>query len=755
MADQGMSGKGPLAQHHDRYSLDGLFLRYARGQIRVFWTRIGFIFLVSVMLSSIVAPWIGITAFLITSLAELTDHLFLRFAHKKIKAGAPAKRYRQISTATALLQGIAMGIGATAPFWGEIAMDSQADPVFIDPLFTIGLLTGGAINAGLVFPYQRWATIARLGCYAITPLILLGLGVVNTEHMDFELQLAGLIVLYAAIFWYLHFVIRGFYRVRSILLTQALQQQELEGAYQRLLDQQAEAKKLALVARHANDSILLVDHEGKVQWANGAFTRITGYRTDEVLGLDPGKLLNHPETDPAAVREINEGRRMSRPFRIEILNRHKDGRGIWLETNQVPILDREGGATSYIAIERDITAAKENAQHLEEARQAAEESGRAKSDFLATMSHEIRTPMNGVIGMAQLLEDTKLDVEQRLYIETILGSARTLLALINDILDLSKLDAGQILLNPSDFDLHLCFEEVIRLLEAQAELKGLELIFEMEPDVPRFLHGDDHRLRQILINLVGNAIKFTEKGRVKISLEAEPLGTGAVSLTCRVADTGIGIATDMLTGIFERFSQADAAISRRFGGSGLGLAISRRLAETMGGRITVSSQLGEGSCFTVLLPFEKAAEAPATASSESSLQQTHVSELEGLRILVAEDNKVNQLLVQKFLKNATVELEFAKDGAEAVDKAKAFEPDVILMDISMPVMDGLEATQIIRASGSPQPVIIALTANAFDTDREACLSAGMDEFVTKPINRGQLIDLLAYYNKSVKASRTG
>lgn len=754
MTNQGMSGKGPLAQHHDHFSLDGLFQRYARGQIRIFWTRLAFISLVSLMLGTIVAPWVGIASLLIAGTAELIDDLVLRYASWKIRSGAAPQSFRRISTVTALLQGVAMSMGAAGPFWEAVVQGPDTGAAFVDPLFTIGLLTGGAINAGLVLPYHRPATIVRLACYGATPLALLGAGVVDIEHADFQLQLAGLVVLYGAIVWYLHFVSRSFLRTRSILLTQALQQQELEGAYQRLLDQQVEAKKLALVARHANDSVLLVDKDGKVQWVNEAFTRLTGYRFNEILGRDPGELLNHPETAASAIEAINEGRRLAHPFRVEILNRHKDGSDLWLETNQVPILDHEGGSMSYIAIERDITAAKENAQQLDEARQAAEEGARAKSDFLATMSHEIRTPMNGVIGMAQLLEETPLDTEQQLYADTILSSARTLLALINDILDLSKLDAGQITLNPADFDLHRCFEETIRLLKAQAEIKGLELTFERESDVPRFLHGDDHRLRQILINLVGNAIKFTEKGRVKITVEAEPNGVGGVDLSCAVADTGIGIATDMLTGIFERFSQADAAISRRFGGSGLGLAISRRLAEAMGGRITVTSELGAGSCFTIRLPFEAAKEALGLPVKDVK-NQAHIAELAGLRLLVAEDNRVNRLLVQKFLKDAPMELEFACDGAEAVDKAQQFAPDIILMDISMPVMDGLEATQIIRGWEHPQPVIIALTANAFDTDREACLLAGMDEFVTKPINRRQLLEVLAFFSDRARRRQTG
>ncbi|CUH87052.1 Autoinducer 2 sensor kinase/phosphatase LuxQ [Phaeobacter sp. CECT 5382] len=773
MTEQGSkSGKSPLAQHHDQYSLDGLFLRYLRGQIRIFWARMGFITLVCLMLGSIVAPQVGITALLVAGIAEIVDGLCLRYAYQRMQAGESGQRFRRLTTVTAFLQGIAMCIGAAGPFWGALLLGPTTAPVFMDPLFTVGLLAGGAINAGLLLPYHRWATYARLICYATAPILLLVVGAVNVEHMDFQLQLAGLLVLYGALLWYLIFVARSFAHSRSILLTQALQQQELEGAYQRLLDQQAEARKLALVARHANDSILLVDKSGKVQWVNEAFTQITGYRFNEVLGHDPGTFLNHPDTDLQAIQAINDGRRDGRPFRVEILNKHKDGSGIWLETNQVPILDQDGGSMSYIAIERDITAAKQNAQHLEEARTAAEEGDRAKSDFLATMSHEIRTPMNGVIGMAQLLEETRLDAEQQLYADTILSSARTLLALINDILDLSKLDAGEITLNPCDFDLHRCFEETIRLLRAQAEIKGLELIFERDADVPQFLHGDDHRLRQILINLVGNAIKFTEKGRVKISLEAETDTDGSVLLTCAIADTGIGIATEMLTGIFERFSQADAAISRRFGGSGLGLAISRRLAEAMGGRIAVTSQLGAGSCFTIALPFETASgaqilpaveavgERPAveTANDRTEVEavcKSDDTELDGMRVLVAEDNRVNRLLVQKFLKNAPIELEFAKDGAEAVDLAKRFAPDIILMDISMPVMDGLEATHIIRSSAHAQPVIIALTANAFDTDREACLAVGMNEFVTKPVNRNQLLQVLRDYSHPARSQRTG
>ena len=758
MTTQGKSGEeepriSSLAQHHERYSQDGLFRRYVRGQVRIFWPRLAFIALVSLMMVVFASVVAGLVAFLVAGTVEVIDGTFMRYAQRKLKAGAPSRGLRRISAVTGFLQSCGMFLSTASPYWVG-SLIGETNLAEIDPLFAISVLAGAAINAGLLMPYNRLATVARLSVYMLAPYVLMFSGDNLLSQMEFQLRLGGLLILDGTLFWYLHFVNRSFSRTRSMLLTQALQQQELESAYQRLLEQQVEAKRLALVARHANDSVLLIDENNKVKWVNEAFTRLTGYGFDEILDREPGDLLNHPDTDPDALDQILEGRRKAQPFRMEILNRHKDGRDIWLETNQVPIRGDQGGEMSYIAIERDITAAKQNAQQLEEARQAAEEGSRAKSDFLATMSHEIRTPMNGVIGMAQLLEETDLDTDQKLYANTILSSAKTLLALINDILDLSKLDAGQISINPCDFDLHQCVDETIRLLRTQAEAKGLTLDVERDADLPRYLNGDDHRLRQILNNLVGNAIKFTEQGRVKVTVEAEPTSGGGVLLNCSIIDTGIGIPKEMLTGIFERFSQADAAISRRFGGSGLGLAISRRLAEAMEGRITVTSEIGAGSCFTLALPFALASAADITVAPVPE-RTGDTGRLSGLRVLVAEDNRVNRLLIQKFLKQTDLELEFAHDGAEAVDKVKSFEPDIILMDVSMPVMDGLEATRIIRSWGQPQPAIIALTANAFDTDREVCLAAGMNEFVTKPISRTQLLEVLASFAQAHRVQMTG
>lgn len=761
MNEQRMSGNGPLTSHYQKYSSAGLFDRYSRGRIKGFKSRLVFAVLVSLALAYLILPVVALLSFLASMLPDLLDCWYLHHARNRLRRDAAAeKRVRSVSSATAALHGIGVAIAATAPLW-SVYVDAGS-PEFSerhDQLFSIALLTSAAINAGLLFPFHRIAVFFRLAIYTATPILILIVRgpVLRGSSTDTQLHFAGLLVFFGSLIWLLTFTTRGFHRTRSSLLAQALQRQELETAYQRLYAQQIETQRLALVARHANDSVMLMDKTGNIIWVNDAFTRITGWRAEEAIGRQPGDLLNHPDTDPASLDVIVEGRKREEPFRVQVLNQRRDGKTLWLETNQVPMRDDTGAVTTYIAVERDITESKEYAAKLEQARLAAEEGARAKSEFLATMSHEIRTPMNGVIGMAQLLEDTDLDEDQKLYADTILSSARTLLDLINDVLDLSKLNSGEVSLDAVDFNARRCCENTLRLLKSQADAKGLKLVFECEDTVPALLNGDDRKLGQILTNLIGNAIKFTETGQVKVTLLAENSDTGR-DVTIHVADTGIGISKDMLSKIFERFSQADAAISRRFGGTGLGLAISRRLAVAMGGEITVASEPGEGSCFTVRLPFREAKD-PAAAAQQacgaSVVDEEVPAALQGLRLLVAEDNKVNQILVQKFLKDFPVQIELAEDGARALELTQSFQPDIILMDMSMPVMDGLEATRAIRALQIRQPVIIALTANAFDTDKADCLAAGMEEFLTKPINRKQLIDVLLSHGGHRHSLRAG
>ncbi|WP_291729046.1 PAS domain-containing hybrid sensor histidine kinase/response regulator [Leisingera sp. F5] len=749
------TGNGPLAKFSKRYGSLELLLRYCRGRVRAFRARLLFMLFAFGVLGMAVPPLYALLAFALALAGDVADCLLLRQAEHLVRGGMSEGRLRLLTALTAFLHALALGAAASVPFWVETP--ALLPHAHNEPLYTIGLLTGMAINAGLVLPYHPRAVLARLVTYAGLPVAFLAAEIVETPVLapTYYLHLAGLLVLFASFFWFLTYVMRNFSGTRSAMLAQVLQQEELEAAYVRLSDQKMEAKRLALVAKNANDSVMLMDRDGRITWVNDSFTRITGYSFDEAQGQLPGDLLNSGETDAETIQQLQDSVLHARPLRVEIRNRCKNGRRVWIETSQVPMLNAAGELETLIAVERDITAAKEHAQQLEQARIAAEEGARAKADFLATMSHEIRTPMNGVIGMAQLLRDSSLNEEQALYADTILSSADTLLALINDVLDFSQMDAEELNLSQVNFDPHACFGDTIRLLQAQADAKGLGLVLKITGRVPSLLRGDDRRIRQILMNLTGNAIKFTDQGRVLVTLDAEPAVSGAGhELLFTVADTGIGIAAEKLGKVFERFSQADAAISRRFGGTGLGLAISRRLAEAMDGSIAVTSEPGLGSCFTVRLRLQAPQAEPEQAPAATAYPDESPA-LDGLRVLVAEDNAVNRVLIEKFLQSAPVELAFAKNGREAVARFEDFAPDVILMDMSMPEMDGLEATRIIRARARLQPAVVALTANAFESDRKACLDAGMDDFMSKPINRAALLDVLGQLAPKAQARRTG
>jgi len=377
---------------------------------------------------------------------------------------------------------------------------------------------------------------------------------------------------------------------------------------------------------------------------------------------------------------------------------------------------------------------RERTQALEQALTSMNTAMRAKSEFLAVVSHEIRTPMNGVLGMAQLLQMTTLNEEQRRYVDVIQTSGETLLAIINDILDMSKLEAGKFKLQSRPFEPRVVAREVSDLLKAQAQSKRLYLDVEIESEVPRWLQGDGLRMTQILTNLVGNALKFTHHGGVTIDLR---MTDGGSILECSVRDTGIGIPPDKVNSLFQRFSQVDSSINRRYGGTGLGLAICKHLVEAMGGTIAVRSKMHDGSVFTVRLPAvpaqdEGAAQAPLAAARRSDL-----------RILLVEDNSVNQMLAMAMLSKMGYQGDLAVDGAEALERVKAVDYDVVLMDMQMPRMDGLTATRAIRQLPLPrQPRIVALTANAMDADRDICIAAGMDDFLAKPFKAGELQEKL-------------
>jgi two-component system, sensor histidine kinase and response regulator len=389
---------------------------------------------------------------------------------------------------------------------------------------------------------------------------------------------------------------------------------------------------------------------------------------------------------------------------------------------------------------------------------AAESASRAKSNFLANMSHEIRTPLNGVTGMLELLSSTTLDEQQQRYVHGAQSSADCLMSLINGILDFSKIEQGMLELDPVDFNLHQLIHDVADIMAPAVRKSGLEILCELSPDLPKWVSADNARLRQILLNLVSNAVKFTEKGRVSIEAQKQYTDTGDLMVRIAVSDTGIGIPVDRRHRLFKLFSQVDGSTTRRFGGTGLGLAFCKKLVELFGGEIGVESESEKGSTFwfTVCLqaPSEEHPEvitdsevAAETARSAKIMEQ----EPHDFRVLVAEDYEINQVVIREFLRRFGLECKIVENGEGAIDQAKSGEFDMILMDCQMPLMDGLQATRVIRDAETPdyglsrngrRIPIIALTANAVAGDREECLEAGMDDYLTKPITCQALTNML-------------
>ncbi|MBZ5608580.1 MAG: PAS domain S-box protein [Acidobacteriia bacterium] len=486
-------------------------------------------------------------------------------------------------------------------------------------------------------------------------------------------------------------------------------------------------------------------------------------RWKQMLGFEDHEIENrteewerrvHPEDLPRVQHELQEHLDHKTDFyATEYRMQAKDGSYRWVLARGQALWDENGRAIRMVGSHTDITERKLAEEHLKRAKEQAETANRAKSEFLANMSHEIRTPMNGVLGMIELVLETELHGEQQAHLETAKHSAQSLLSLLNDVLDLSKIEAGRLELVPATFSLRQCVDDAVRMFAVTSQQKGLALNVQVDPGVPAQLLGDPVRLRQIISNLVGNAIKFTDRGEVSVRVMQESLGVGSATLHLQVSDTGIGIPEDKLAWIFEPFRQADGSTTRRHEGTGLGLAICTRLAELMGGRLWVDSRVGQGSTFHFTAPFQPAAD-QAVAPPVDSLRQLHssLSACESpLRILLAEDNLVNQGLILAVLKKEGHQVTLAGNGQEVVAAATRQDFDFILMDVQMPHMDGLEATAAIRAaeqeSGRHVP-IVAITAHAMKGDRERCLEAGMDDYLTKPLDIPRLRWVLRQWSGS-------
>ncbi|SEG44824.1 PAS domain S-box protein [Paenibacillus sp. UNC499MF] len=512
------------------------------------------------------------------------------------------------------------------------------------------------------------------------------------------------------------------------------------------------SSEYTLILNSVTEGIFGVDSSGNAMFINPAGADMLGFVPEELIGKPYLGMLQNAFGSPAQqsedeqiiYRAIREGHAYHNK---EAVFWRKDGSSFLADYHVTPLIDN-GELRGAVVVFKDITGEKE----IIRAKEFAEKADQAKSEFLAIMSHEIRTPMNGIIGMADLLAETELTEEQRSYADIILQSSYALLRILNEILDFSKIEAGKMVVNHEPFDVRLVMEHVVELFQPKAAERGIRLTYELDGSIPPTLIGDEGILRQIIVNLVGNAIKFTEKdGHVSLTAKLDQIpGRRDAVLQFLVRDTGIGIPADKQSQLFQSFSQLHPTINRKYGGTGLGLAICKKLVELLGGAIGVDSQVNVGSTFHFVLPFELPGETPsADALAEHAQRGTPAPALVSgresggspspkfgpMKLLVTDDNSVNRLLLLTLLRKLGYEADYAENGAEALQAVRSTTYDIVFMDLQMPELDGFETTAAIRRlkGDAARPAIVAVTAFAQKEDMEMCLASGMNDFISKPV----------------------
>ncbi len=479
----------------------------------------------------------------------------------------------------------------------------------------------------------------------------------------------------------------------------------------------------------------LAVEDGSIVSLNPSFERLTGWPAGEWVGKDMTALC-HQKDVPQVIAQLHQvilGEALP-PFELRLKTR--SGNFLTAELTITPQLNR-GQVRRILGFARDVTERKVALRDLRAAKEAAEAASHTKSEFLANVSHEIRTPLNAIVGMTSLLLDSSLASQQQAFAETIRSSSGTLLTLIDEVLDFSKIEAGRLELERQPFNLVECLQEAIDLVAPRAVEKELELSFEISEDCPMALEGDVTRVRQVLVNLLSNAVKFTEEGSVEIAVGAQSLAAGEHRIDFAVRDTGIGISPDKRDRIFDAFSQADASTTRGYGGTGLGLSISRRLTELMGGMLEVESTPGQGSTFRFSIRARAAEEVVIgrpRAVAKKKIDRQLAKRLP-LRVLVADDNATNREVASLMLQRMGYYPDLASNGEEVLEAMDWRRYEVLLMDVHMPVLDGLETTRRVRRTwpDDEQPQIVAMTASTMRGDREVCIEAGMDDFLGKPV----------------------
>ena len=496
--------------------------------------------------------------------------------------------------------------------------------------------------------------------------------------------------------------------------------------------------------------LLEVAPDGRIIRANESFCEMSGFSSEELKGQDGGDLLLDSE-EKELMTARNTGRTEGKEdvYELRVFNKNKETR-YWL-VSAAPLLGDDGEVHGSIGIHWDITEMKQLEFELKGARHKAEESSKAKAMFLANMSHEIRTPLNGIVGMAEQLAQSQLDADQRYFVDIMRSASSTLLSIINDVLDISKIESGKFSIETTPFNLNETIRRTLSIFGEKAKQTNVSLDIELMDDRGIMHLGDPHRLSQVLFNIVGNAMKFTQAGYVRVTSHLARGENDICLVSFSIEDTGVGMDMAYLTKVFEAFTQEDASVTRKFGGSGLGLSIARNIVHIMGGTIEIESEKGKGTRVNIRIPMRISNEKTKQDIVEiTDLQKS----LKGLRILAVEDNELNRMVLQVILKKCEVVLTIAHNGQEAIDLIQQQEFDLVLMDVQMPIVDGLEATKYIRNELKMIIPIIGLSANAMREEVEICKQAGMNDYLVKPYSERVLVEIMKKWSTEVMATES-
>ena len=494
--------------------------------------------------------------------------------------------------------------------------------------------------------------------------------------------------------------------------------------------------------------LLEVSPEGKILRANDSFCEMSGFSCEELEGKDGGDiLLDSEEKERMKVRNASRIVGEEDVYELRVLNKNKENR-YWL-VSAAPLLGDDGKVYGSIGIHWDITEMKQLEFELKGARHKAEESSKAKAMFLANMSHEIRTPLNGIVGMAEQLAQSQLDADQRYFVDIMCSASSTLLSIINDVLDISKIESGKLSIETTPFNLNETIRRTLSIFGEKAKQTNVSLDIELMDDRGIVHLGDPHRLSQVLFNIVGNAMKFTQAGYVRVTSHLARGENDICFVSFSIEDTGVGMDLAYLTKVFEAFTQEDASITRKFGGSGLGLSIARSIVHIMGGTIEIESEKGKGTRVNIRIPMRISNE----KTKQEIVEMTDLQKsLKGLRILAVEDNELNRMVLQVILKKCEVVVTIAQNGQEAINLIQDQDFDLVLMDVQMPIVDGLEATKYIRDELKLTIPIIGLSANAMREEVEICKQAGMNDYLVKPYSERALVEVMKRWSTDEKTA---